>query len=325
MKKNILLTFDYELFLGARTGTVKNCLIEPTNKLCDILDKYNAKGIFFIDTLSLIKIKAVVEMSNEYDQIIIQLKKLISYGHYVFPHIHPHWLDAKYLSNKQFDLSNLSKYSLSSISMETVERIFNDSMELLLSIGVNPTNIGYRAGGWCIQPFSNYKDLFVKKGIKYDFSVLPGYKNESKEQRFDFSSIVKIVPYTFSNEVELPINKGQFVEFPISTISISSNIKFFDKIIRKILWKTGDHGFGDGISAKTASAKSNALDQEMISLDLLNVSKLKLYKSYINKNDYMHWISHPKMFTKHGLKSLDQFLKYSHSNYIVEYDFIKMI
>lgn len=325
MKKNVLLTFDYELFLGARTGTVKNCLIEPTRKLCDILDKYNAKGIFFIDTLSLIKIREILEMSKEYEQIIIQLKKLISDGHYVFPHIHPHWLDAKYLNNKQFDLSDLSKYSLASINLETVERIFNASMELLLSLGVNSNSLGYRAGGWCIQPFSNYKDLFVKKEIKYDFSVLPGYKNETKEQRFDFSSIDKILPYTFSNEVELPTAQGEFIEFPISTISISSNIKFFDKIIRKILWKTGDRGFGDGISARTASAKSNALDQEMISLDLLNVSKLKLYKSYINKNDYMHWISHPKMFTKHGLKSLDQFLKYSHSNYIVEYDFIKMI
>ena len=44
MKKKILLSFDYELFFGIRSGTVYNTLIVPTNKLLDFMDLYNLKG-----------------------------------------------------------------------------------------------------------------------------------------------------------------------------------------------------------------------------------------------------------------------------------------
>ena len=50
MKKNILLTFDYELFLGSRSGTVDNCLIIPTSKILEVLKRHGAKAVFFIDT-----------------------------------------------------------------------------------------------------------------------------------------------------------------------------------------------------------------------------------------------------------------------------------
>ena len=49
MQKRILLSFDYELFFGIRSGTVYNTLIVPTNKLLDFMDLYNLKGNFFVD------------------------------------------------------------------------------------------------------------------------------------------------------------------------------------------------------------------------------------------------------------------------------------
>lgn len=323
--KNILLTFDYEPFLGKRTGSAQKCMIEPTNALLAILDKYNAKAIFFVDVLYLVNLKNVSELNEDYEIVKNQMTSLCKNGHYVFPHIHPHWMDASYLKEKgEFDLSNLSNYSLAKLDISKVKELFEKSIRFLNEIGISYSKYGYRAGGWCIQPFSSYKEIFLNNNIVFEFSVLPGYKNESETQAFDFSSVVKDSPYFFSNEVEIPDINGLFIEFPISTIPLNKLILFKDKLIRKYLWKKGDRGWGDGLSAHTAGLKTNLNNREMVSLDVLNIAKLGLYKKYIKAENYMQWISHPKMFTKHGLKNFDQFLKYSHSNFKIEYDFNNM-
>ena len=56
--RNILFTFDYELFLGANSGTVEKCLLEPTNLLINLFDKFSIKNaIFFVDTSYLIRLE----------------------------------------------------------------------------------------------------------------------------------------------------------------------------------------------------------------------------------------------------------------------------
>ena len=42
-KKKIILSFDYELFFGDKSGTVQKTLIEPTNALLDTMDKAGLK------------------------------------------------------------------------------------------------------------------------------------------------------------------------------------------------------------------------------------------------------------------------------------------
>lgn len=325
-KKNILLTFDYEPYLGPKSGMAENCLLRPTHVLQNILDKYKIKGIFFVDSLYVLNLKKRIELQNDYHAVVNQIKELHNNGHYIFPHIHPHWLDSKYLPEaKQFDLSNLEKYSLASLSKGQVENLFEESFSLLNELGINYDEWGYRAGGWCIQPFSNYKEIYRKHNIKFDFSVLPHYKNEKPEQFFDFSKINKITPYQFSDDVTTSDEKGEFTELPISSIRISNRVKLLDKLVRKYLWKIGDKGFGDGLSAQTAALKTTLTNNGMISIDILNISKIAAYKKFITNYDYMHWISHPKMFTNHSLKIFDIFLNYTANKFQVETDFIKMI
>ncbi len=50
MKKNIL-TIDYELFIGTKKGTVRGCIIEPTEKLISILSMNDSKMTGFLDVL----------------------------------------------------------------------------------------------------------------------------------------------------------------------------------------------------------------------------------------------------------------------------------
>jgi hypothetical protein len=49
MKKNSIITFYYEVFLGHKTGTIETCVIKPTQLILEILHGNNAKAIFFVD------------------------------------------------------------------------------------------------------------------------------------------------------------------------------------------------------------------------------------------------------------------------------------
>ena len=155
----------------------------------------------------------------------------------------------------------------------TKNNLFSQAINTLLDMGINYTEWGYRAGGWCIQPFNSLIEVFKKNNILYDFSVLPGFKNSSETQFFDYSDNAHLNPYYFFNNESEQNDHGSFIEFPISTIALSKTAIFADKLMKKYLWKIGDKGFGDGVSAKTAGAKTNFLNTEMISLDILNMSK----------------------------------------------------
>ena len=323
MKKSILLTFDYEPYLGARSGTTDKCLIQPTIALINVLNKYSAKAVFFIDTLYILNLKRNPGSEEDYNRAINQIRELYIKGHHIFPHIHPHWLDAKYLPDiKQYDLSNLEKYSLASLNNEQVEDLFQQSFSLFSDLGIYYNAWGYRAGGWCIQPFSRYVEIFRKYHIRYDFSVLPYYKNKKQEQYFDFSQNKEKEPYPFQNDVNVVDSKGDFTEFPISSIEIDDKARLLSRIVNKYLWAMKDKGFGDGTGAQTAALQSTQPAAEMISIDIFNIAKLNSYKKFLEEHNYMHWISHPKMFTKHGLQTFDKFLQYAYSKFKIEHDFI---
>jgi hypothetical protein len=324
-KRNILLTFDYELYLGRSSGTARKCLLEPTNRLLSIFERYGCSGIFFVDTLGLASLRQNPETRKEYEEVAGQLRSLHEKGNYIFPHVHPHWLDAAFdLATKQFSLANISRYSLAAFTAGEVEKLIGQSIALLQELGISYDHWGYRAGGWCIQPFSLFKPAFTSLNIRYDFSVMPGYKNDHPEQKFDFSDVELNAPYAFENEVNKPANNGAFTEFPISALQLGKSTLFFNKLMAKYLWKRGDRGWGDGRSAQTAALVCAKENSEMISLDLLTSTRLPAYKSFLANNEYMHWISHPKMFTRHALKTFESFVAFAHKNFEPQYDFKKI-
>lgn len=56
-KKLLLITFDYELFLGERSGSAQECLISPTDIIMESLKKFDLKAYFFVDTVYILKLK----------------------------------------------------------------------------------------------------------------------------------------------------------------------------------------------------------------------------------------------------------------------------
>lgn len=327
--KKILITFDYELFLGTKSGYSSECMINPSDQIISVLEKYGIKGVFFVDTLYLYKLSLLDNQKAKEDlqKIKSQLVSFINKGHYVFPHLHPHWLDAKYIeSEHQWDLSNITKYRFSSLSEEEKELVFSKSMYILNNILEDSEKQvevdSYRAGGWSIQPFLDFKPYFEKYNIKNDFSVLRNSYSKTEAQQYDFLVTPKNEIYPFDNDVTQENSSGNFTEFSISSIEIPEKNRLINKFVLKYLWKKGDRGgFGKGKSISPKILEPSIQSGEMVSIELLTVAKLKTYLRYIEKNNYMHFISHPKMLSAHNIKTFDKFLTIISKKYQIESDY----
>jgi hypothetical protein len=334
LKRQLLITFDYELFLGKRSGTVQQCLIKPSRLILEVLEKHNVKhALFFVDTTYLLRLKQQQNEKCKSDFLLIteQLKQILKKGHYLFPHLHPHWLDAKYNEGlNQWDLSDINRYRLHKLSSAEARNLFNESFALLSEIyesaGVLPQMDSYRAGGWCIQPFSFFEPVFRQLGIVNDFSVLKGIKNTNDLCSYDFTAAPPENIYKFTNDVNIKDPKGHFTEFAISSIHMAPLTKWFNKLLLKYLSITKNHNLGDGISNDlSAGAIHRQNDNEMIAIELLTKAKLKTYLNFMTENNYMHFISHPKMLSKHNIETFDTFLEKVKRRYDVITDYKKMI
>jgi hypothetical protein len=345
-RKQILVTFDYEMFLGNRSGSVDDCMIVPTRKLMAIMKRFGVKALFFVDTVCLLQLKrnAVSYSASEIDfsKVTAQLKELVAAGHDIFPHIHPHWLDAVYIpETNEWKLNNTRLYRFHNVS-ETDQRIlFTKSVELLKEIVHTQKPdyhvSGYRAGGWCIQPFSDFLPLFRENNILYEFSVLKDFYQFTDAQYFDFSETPHKDIYRFSDDICREDPSGSLTQFTISSLHIPPYISLLNKLFLKIRYNlTGDHTFlkGEGqpsveihgLNPVSPHGKHLGTSSwERVSVELLTSVKLNCYLDFLKNHPFMHFISHPKMVTAHNLYVFDKFLYKAFDQYEIETDFRNMI
>lgn len=345
--KNLLITFDYELFLGMRSGQPEDCILQPTSALMAILGQYNVKGIFFVDTTYLCKLK---ELSVKYDKCSIDLKNisdqllaLIEEGHYVMPHVHPHWLDAIYLEETgEFDLSNVDKYRFHNLTEKQRREVFGSSVEILKEIILPhyPDYVvdSFRAGGWSIQPFIDFKPVFEEFGILYDMSVVTKMYQFSSAQIYDFSAAPDKFIYRFNDDITREEPNGKFIQIAGSVIEISTTRDYLDRAHKKMLNVVGydqDYGKGYGQASEEIPGQQPmspdginvfARTHEVASLEKISLVKLPVYENFLQANSYLHFISHPKMLSRHNFYILKEFLKRIRSKkWNIETDYKKMV
>ena len=184
---NIFITLDYELFFGPQSGSVEHCMIQPTNDLLKILDPYNIKISFFVDSgylLALEKFKTrFPELEEDYVAISNQIKKLTDEGHGIELHIHPHWEDSYYHKNKW--VFDTSRYKLADFNEKEILAIVSQHCEILGRM-TGRAPVAYRAGGWSIQPFEPIGKALRKNNILLDSTAYSGGYFQSPNQVFDF-------------------------------------------------------------------------------------------------------------------------------------------
>jgi hypothetical protein len=340
MKKQVFFTFDYELFLGSRSGTVQGCLIRPTDALLALFSNVNFKAVFFVDTVYLNKLKKISEQypsaARDFQQIQTQLKRILIQGHYIFPHIHAHWLDADYLPEEnQWSLTNFRYYQFSAVPKELQNTVFEESIAIIKSLfepdaSVNPLE-SYRAGGWSIQPFSDFKPFFEKFGIVHEWSVIPGKFHISDAHSFDFRTAPeKRSVYRFTNDICKADEKGHFTEWTISTITLSPIEQWINFKVSGILKRLGKSIRPSGATVASsikeegdAYQKGNEV-RRIASFEGLNPYLIRKYLAVIKRQSYFQFISHPKMLTEHEMGMVKRLL-ISLSSLNIETDYRKVL
>ena len=75
------ITLDYELFFG-ESGSVERSIVDPTERVLSILDKYNAKAVFFVDVGYLIRMKDLADnepkLKEDEKKVKEQIKNLVN-------------------------------------------------------------------------------------------------------------------------------------------------------------------------------------------------------------------------------------------------------
>ena len=341
-QRSILLTFDYELYLGRRSGNIFDCIINPTDQLLKVLQPYHVKAIFFVDTTYLLTLQQYADKyprcSEDLVTITNQLKKILRSGHYVFPHLHPHWLDAVYdEKNNEWNLTNTNRYRFHNISESERDFLFTSSVQLLKDIAAKVDHRykvdGFRAGGWSIQPFTDFKPYFEKNNVRYDFSVLGHSFQFSTAQEFDFSNAPDKLIYRFNDDVCIETNNGPFVQLTNSTIAVEKWRSLINRLVTKVNNKIGydtSYGRGEGQASRDIPDRAPRSSKgkrivgshfNYLSIELMSKVYLPLYKNYLQQHAYMHFVSHPKMLTNYNLEILNDFLEHAFRHYLVETDF----
>lgn len=318
--KNVILSFDYELFFGARSGSVLECLIKPTNALLDVMSAVGFKGNFFVDVLMIMALKRNSDQRSKDDLGMIenQLKDIVRRGHRIELHLHPHWLDAAYKGDGEWDFSNLTHYCLSSLHEDVITNLFIDGVSYLNAIARSVSSeyrvCVFRAGGWAVQPFDKLKKAFLKSGIKIDSSASYGIKNITGYSAYDFSKMPQKGRYRFEDAVVKEVAGGCFLEVPISNFKMSLAAGIIKKIVSKLhpvnLAHHADGTYAQGTPSKPVFRKSKLYyythlgeERNMLGFSMINPWFLSCVVKGMD-GDLLCFIDHPKDFSDATCESI---------------------
>lgn len=311
----IFITLDYELYFGSNSGTYQRSMIEPTEKLLTVLDKHCVKASFFVDSGYLIKLEEFKsihhELEEEYQAVTDQIKYLTKNGHDVQLHIHPHWEDSSY-SDNGWNIDT-TRYRLEQFNNDEVARIVKTYKEVLERIGGKKV-FAFRAGGWCIQPFSHVKSAFIQNGIWLDSTVFLNGYNNSDTHYFDFRKAPKKDIWRFNSDPVKEEQNGQFLELPISSYRVPP-LFFWRLVASRIIGGSKHHSLGDGSPAggskKDKIRMLTQFSNTVVSIDGYKSKLLNRAFKKSNNSGFKHFviIGHPKALSLYSISQLDRFLE----------------
>ncbi len=312
---NFLISLDYELFFGRRTGSVEHCLVEPSEALCKAVHPYGGKLSFFVDVGFLLRLAAEAGKSDtlrrEYDTLCRHLERLVQLGHELQLHIHPHWEDSHWADGSwQVDVR---RYRLHDFAEDEIASIVSRYCKALAAFCPAESICAFRAGGWVLQPFSKLADALAANGIEIDSTVFDNGRSESDTHVFDFRGAPQQSLWRFNDDPLVAVEQGRFLEVPIAAHPVSP--AFFWKLaFFKKLALSADRSFGDGaaipLGRNDLLKKLLARTWSVVSIDGRKVDFLEAaFERYtqLGRKDFVV-IGHPKALTRHSIARLEQFL-----------------
>ena len=344
MKKySLIFTLDYEIH-GNGDGSPYKLMVEPTERLMNLLEKYGAKLTILADVAEILCFKKYFEETGEdkfhYQAIAKQLQDAVLRGHDVQLHVHSSYFKAEFDGKKW--VQNWQEYNMAALSYERICEMIKSGVELLESI-ILPIKPDYkctafRAANWSMMPTENIYKALVENGIKIDTSVYKGGiqgGNVCYDYREAYSNIENY-PASPQNINHYDEN-GQLVEYPIYTEmryfwNFISPLRIF-RMIRARFHKHNKNTTeisdsqnqsskgGRKLSLKSFFIKSpwkldfnQANGRQMISA-LKRIKKLDVQKDIIP----VVLIGHSKTFVPYNEKTLEKFLKWTEKQKYIEF------
>ena len=321
---NILITLDYELYLGSKTGTPENCLVRPMAKLTEVLDVHNAKFVIFVDAAYLLRLNQLkdryAQINNDYVTVSEHIKMLEHNGNDIQLHFHPQWLYSDWSEVEQCWKMDYQHYKLSDMEPSFAHSSFREAKLLLDSLLEHPTRV-FRAGGYCLDDFKDFQSLFNENGIIADSSVSRGNYRHSGSHRFDYRKVPKKTIYKFSKSIKEEDCTGRFTELSISNLRMPYLISLFSVRMLKKKYKASSYHYGDGISIGNSVFKNNEAKKTVVkrlfstinyTASLDKDSSTLLMKQYTHckrSNTDLIIVGHPKEATESSVACLESWLE----------------
>ena len=242
--RNILLTLDYELY-GNGSGDVFKHIIEPTERILNICQTFHAKLTIFFEVVEYWKLKEEWEKGNkmgyEQDPILAmekQLQEAYLNGHDIQLHLHPQWIDAKWLNGEW--IVNNEDWRLGGFRNNNYEAVYNlinkgkKTIESIIwTVDSNYNCSILRAGGYNIQPSDGIVKAMKALGMKADCSIVSGAIEQGNLSQYDFSAVPIDLGYWECGEELEEIGHNGIIEIPIVTFPIQRWKKYlsWEKIL----------------------------------------------------------------------------------------------
>lgn len=308
---NIYLTLDYELFMGVQSGSVQNCLVSPMNKLVERTDDLDVRFTLFVDAAYLYILNELRTkhdaLQKDFEEVSSNLRQMSELGHSIQLHIHPQWYFSSYDNEKW--VIDQEHYKLSDLSTDYLARQFSSSKKILEEIIGNKVT-AFRAGGYSLQTLNNYANFLSDNGILQDSSAASGQEYKSRYQWYDYKNVKSGNVYRFSNNISIKDNKGKLLEYPISSIHLSTvrylSYRFYVKYFKNI-----GEPFGDGTAVPT-SRKLGLFETRVMnySFDYVMAPMLLSAFNILKKSgqEDVVIIGHPKNQSVESIEELRKFI-----------------
>ncbi len=311
--QQFLLSLDYELFFGCQTGSVEHCLIRPTHELAQVADKHNIHLSLFVDALYLQRLaeeaRRFPRLQSDLDAIRQQLVALREQGHDIQLHLHPHWLHSSF-DGEHWQLDT-GRYKLHDFPAAQVASMVGSAKKVLTSL-IGETVFAFRAGGWCLQPFTYIAPALQEHAIWLDSTVFAGGISDDQARWFDFSSAPVKDFWYFDDDPTRENQQGAFLEVPISALRVTPNLFWRMALTRKFM-ANRHKPLGDGSSLSwNRSYYQQRLTSPTISVVSIDGLKAGLLGRALRAEQkagkqLFHAMGHPKAVTRHSLERLDSF------------------
>ena len=307
-----LLTLDYELFFGTNTGSPDGCLIYPTRVLTHELERHGFLVTLFVDAGYLDRLSRSLQKLHKFqlERISTQLQQLVSRGHDVQLHVHPHWEDTHW-TNGRWEIDT-TRYRLQSFSCHAIAELLDRYTGLLGSItGIRPT--AFRAGGWCLQPFESLAGPLANAGIHIDSTVYTRGKSVNPGREFDFSMAPDLDRWRFDTNPVSAQDAGRFLEIPITAYRVSP-LFYWEALWKKLVKRAGDKPLGDGHALSNSNEyyirKLFRTEDTVASIDGARAHLIEhsYQKTRERRHSIFNVMGHPKSLTRNSVLALDQFL-----------------